>query len=30
VTGFNLLSVLVAAGGAIVVLFFYGLIARRR
>jgi uncharacterized membrane protein YeaQ/YmgE (transglycosylase-associated protein family) len=30
VTGFNLISVLVAAGGAIVVLFIYGLIVRRR
>lgn len=29
VTGFNLISILVAAGGAIVVLFIYGLIARR-
>jgi uncharacterized membrane protein YeaQ/YmgE (transglycosylase-associated protein family) len=29
VTGFNLMSILVAAGGAIVVLFIYGLIARR-
>ena len=29
VTGFNLVSVLVAAGGAIVVLFIYGLVARR-
>lgn len=29
VTGFNLPSLLVAAGGAIVVLFIYGLIARR-
>ena len=29
VTGFNLMSVLVAAVGAIVVLFIYGLIARR-
>lgn len=29
VTGFNLVSILVAAGGAIVVLFIYGLIARR-
>ena len=29
VTGFNLISILVAAGGAIVVLFVYGLIARR-
>ncbi len=29
VTGFNLMSVLVAAVGAIVVLFVYGLIARR-
>lgn len=29
VSGFNLISVLVAAGGAIVVLFIYGLIARR-
>jgi uncharacterized membrane protein YeaQ/YmgE (transglycosylase-associated protein family) len=29
VTGFNLVSILVAAGGAIVVLFVYGLIARR-
>jgi uncharacterized membrane protein YeaQ/YmgE (transglycosylase-associated protein family) len=29
VTGFNLMSVLVAAGGAIVVLFIYGLIVRR-
>jgi uncharacterized membrane protein YeaQ/YmgE (transglycosylase-associated protein family) len=30
VTGFNLMSILVAAGGAIVVLFVYGLVARRR
>jgi uncharacterized membrane protein YeaQ/YmgE (transglycosylase-associated protein family) len=30
VTGFNLMSVLVAAGGAIVVLFIYGLVVRRR
>jgi uncharacterized membrane protein YeaQ/YmgE (transglycosylase-associated protein family) len=30
VTGFNLISVLVAAGGAIVVLFVYGLLTRRR
>jgi uncharacterized membrane protein YeaQ/YmgE (transglycosylase-associated protein family) len=30
VTGFNVMSVLVAAGGAIVVLFIYGLITRRR
>jgi uncharacterized membrane protein YeaQ/YmgE (transglycosylase-associated protein family) len=30
VTGFNLMSVLVAAGGAVIVLFVYGLIARRR
>ncbi|HEY5467905.1 MAG TPA: GlsB/YeaQ/YmgE family stress response membrane protein [Coriobacteriia bacterium] len=29
VTGFNLMSVLVAAGGAIVVLFIYGLVVRR-
>jgi uncharacterized membrane protein YeaQ/YmgE (transglycosylase-associated protein family) len=29
VTGFNLISILVAAGGAIVVLFIYGLVARR-
>jgi uncharacterized membrane protein YeaQ/YmgE (transglycosylase-associated protein family) len=29
VTGFNLVSVLVSAGGAIVVLFIYGLIAWR-
>jgi uncharacterized membrane protein YeaQ/YmgE (transglycosylase-associated protein family) len=29
VTGFNLMSVLVSAGGAIVVLFIYGLVARR-
>lgn len=29
VSGFNLISILVAAGGAIVVLFIYGLIARR-
>lgn len=29
VTGFNLISVLVAAGGAVVVLFVYGLLARR-
>ena len=28
-SGFNLMSVLVAAGGAIVVLFVYGLVARR-
>ena len=30
VSGFNLTSILVAAGGAIIVLFVYGLIARRR
>jgi uncharacterized membrane protein YeaQ/YmgE (transglycosylase-associated protein family) len=30
VTGFNLVSVLVAAGGAVIVLFVYGLIARGR
>lgn len=30
VTGFNLVSVLVAAGGAVIVLFIYGLIARGR
>ena len=30
VTGFNLTSVLVAAVGAIIVLFVYGMIARRR
>jgi uncharacterized membrane protein YeaQ/YmgE (transglycosylase-associated protein family) len=30
VTGFNIMSVLVAAGGAIVVLFVYGLVVRRR
>lgn len=29
VTGFNLISILVAAGGAIVVLFIYGLMVRR-
>jgi uncharacterized membrane protein YeaQ/YmgE (transglycosylase-associated protein family) len=29
VSGFNLISILVAAGGAIIVLFVYGLIARR-
>jgi uncharacterized membrane protein YeaQ/YmgE (transglycosylase-associated protein family) len=29
VSGFNLVSILVAAGGAIVVLFVYGLVARR-
>lgn len=29
VTGFDLMSILVAAGGAIVVLFVYGLFARR-
>jgi uncharacterized membrane protein YeaQ/YmgE (transglycosylase-associated protein family) len=29
VTGFNLISILVAAGGAIVVLFIYGLVAWR-
>jgi len=29
VTGFNLISILVAAGGAVVVLFIYGLVARR-
>ena len=28
VSGFNLISILVAAGGAIVVLFIYGLVAR--
>lgn len=30
VSGFNLTSILVAAGGAIIVLFVYGMIARRR
>ncbi len=30
VTGFNLMSILVAAGGAVVVLFIYGLVVRRR
>ena len=30
VTGFTLVSILVAAVGAIIVLFVYGLIARRR
>ena len=30
VTGFNLMSIVVAAVGAIVVLFIYGLVARRR
>lgn len=30
VTGFNLMSVLVAAGGAVIVLFVYGLVARGR
>lgn len=30
VTGFNIISILVAAGGAIIVLFVYGLIIRRR
>lgn len=29
VTGFDLMSIVVAAGGAIVVLFVYGLFARR-
>jgi uncharacterized membrane protein YeaQ/YmgE (transglycosylase-associated protein family) len=29
VTGFNLISILVAAAGAIVLLFIYGLVARR-
>lgn len=29
VSGFNLMSILVSAGGAIVVLFIYGLVARR-
>jgi len=29
VTGFNLISILVAAGGAVVVLFIYGLVAWR-
>jgi len=29
VTGFDLVSILVAAGGAVVVLFVYGLIVRR-
>ena len=29
VSGFNLISILVAAGGAIIVLFIYGLVARR-
>lgn len=29
VTGFDLVSILVSAGGAIVVLFLYGLVARR-
>lgn len=30
VSGFNLTSILVSAGGAIVVLFVYGLVTRRR
>lgn len=30
VTGFNLTSIIVAAVGAIIVLFVYGLVARRR
>jgi len=30
VTGLNLMSILLAAGGAIVVLFVYGLVVRRR
>ena len=30
VTGINLMSILVAAVGAVIVLFVYGLIARRR
>ena len=30
VTGFNIVSILVAAVGAIIVLFVYGLVARRR
>jgi uncharacterized membrane protein YeaQ/YmgE (transglycosylase-associated protein family) len=30
VTGFNLVSILVAAAGAIIGLFIYGLVARRR
>jgi uncharacterized membrane protein YeaQ/YmgE (transglycosylase-associated protein family) len=30
VTGFNIMSILVAAVGAIIVLFVYGLVARRR
>jgi uncharacterized membrane protein YeaQ/YmgE (transglycosylase-associated protein family) len=30
VSGLNIMSILVAAGGAIVVLFVYGLISRRR
>lgn len=30
VTGFNIASILVAAVGAIIVLFVYGLVARRR
>ena len=30
VTGFNITSILVAAVGAIIVLFIYGLVARRR
>ena len=30
VTGFNLMSILVAVIGAVIVLFVYGLIARRR
>ncbi len=30
VSGLNLVSILVAAGGAIIVLFVYGLISRRR
>jgi len=30
VTGFNITSILVAALGAIIVLFIYGLVARRR
>jgi uncharacterized membrane protein YeaQ/YmgE (transglycosylase-associated protein family) len=30
VTGFNITSILVAAGGAVIVLFIYGLVASRR
>ena len=29
VSGFNLISILVAAGGAVIVLFIYGLVVRR-